>query len=585
MTPIPAHRPQEGGRERLQRRKHPGPRGPRPGPPTARHVHRLDRRPRPAPPRLGSRRQLDRRGHGRPRHPRRGPRPRGRLGPRDRRRPRRSGRAATRAARTPSRSSTPSSMPAASSAAAATRSRAVCTASASASSTRCPSGCASNRRGTASVWVQEYARGVPTTPVRKVGPQGDRKGTTTIFKADPTVFETVEFSFDTIAQRLRESAYLNKGLWIRLLDDRVDRERSFYFEGGLVSFVRHLNKNKETLHARPIYVERREGSTVDRGRAPVQRLLRGERLQLRQQHQHGRRRHPPDRLPRGADPLAQRLRPPGRHPQGQRRQPLRRRRPRRPDRGHQRQAGRPAVRRPDQGQARQRRGQGPGRGRGRRGHRPVPRREPGRRPPHHREVADRRARPRGRPQGPRPRHPQGRPRGHVAAGQAGRLPGARPRQERALHRRGRLGRRLGQAGPRPPLPGDPAAARQAPQRREGAPGQDRLEREHPAARHRAGRRHRRLARPGQAPLPPDHHHDRRRRGRRPHPDPAADLLLPAHAAGHRERLPLHRPAAALPRQHRQGDALRLSPRRSGTPSSRSWPSRTSPSSASRASAR
>ncbi|MGZ6268660.1 MAG: toprim domain-containing protein, partial [Candidatus Limnocylindrales bacterium] len=74
-------------------------------------------------------------------------------------------------------------------------------------------------------------------------------------------FETVEFSFDTIAQRLRESAYLNKGLWIRLLDDRADRERSFYFEGGLISFVRHLNKNKETLNARPIYVERRESST------------------------------------------------------------------------------------------------------------------------------------------------------------------------------------------------------------------------------------------------------------------------------------------------------------------------------------
>ena len=112
-----------------------------------------------------------------------------------------------------------------------------------------------------SVWSQEYARGVPTTPVRKVGPQGDRKGTTTTFKADPEVFETVEFSFDTIAQRLRESAYLNKGLWIRQLDDRADRERSFYFEGGLVSFVRHLNKNKEALHARPIYVERREGSS------------------------------------------------------------------------------------------------------------------------------------------------------------------------------------------------------------------------------------------------------------------------------------------------------------------------------------
>jgi DNA gyrase subunit B len=111
------------------------------------------------------------------------------------------------------------------------------------------------------IWAQEYSRGEPTIAVRKIGPQGDRRGTTTTFKADPTVFETTEFSFDTIAQRLRESAYLNKGLWIRLLDDRAQRERSFYFEGGLVSFVRHLNKNKETLNARPIYVERRESST------------------------------------------------------------------------------------------------------------------------------------------------------------------------------------------------------------------------------------------------------------------------------------------------------------------------------------
>ncbi len=112
------------------------------------------------------------------------------------------------------------------------------------------------------IWAQEYSRGVPTTTVRREGSQGDRRGTTTTFKADSTVFETIEFSFDTIAQRLRESAYLNKGLWIRLVDERAERERSFYFEGGLVSFVRHLNKNKDSLSARPIYVERRESSTT-----------------------------------------------------------------------------------------------------------------------------------------------------------------------------------------------------------------------------------------------------------------------------------------------------------------------------------
>jgi DNA gyrase subunit B len=111
------------------------------------------------------------------------------------------------------------------------------------------------------VWAQEYERGKPKGAVAKVGPQGDRRGTTTRFQADPEMFETTDYSFETISQRLRESAYLTKGVWITLIDERSDRERSFYFEGGLQSFVRHLNRNKEALH-RPIYVERREGSTA-----------------------------------------------------------------------------------------------------------------------------------------------------------------------------------------------------------------------------------------------------------------------------------------------------------------------------------
>jgi DNA gyrase subunit B len=113
-----------------------------------------------------------------------------------------------------------------------------------------------------SVWAQEYVRGKPTTPVKKLGPSNGRRGTTTRFLADSEMFETTDYSFDTISQRLRESAYLTKGVWITLRDERVDRERSFYFEGGLVSFVRHLNRNKEVLHSRPIYCEKREGSTA-----------------------------------------------------------------------------------------------------------------------------------------------------------------------------------------------------------------------------------------------------------------------------------------------------------------------------------
>ena len=113
-----------------------------------------------------------------------------------------------------------------------------------------------------SVWAQEYERGKPKAAVRKIGPQGDRRGTLTMFRADPQMFETTEYSFEVISQRLRESAYLTKGVWITLVDERRDRERSFYFEGGLESFVRHLNRNKEALHSRPIYVERKEGATA-----------------------------------------------------------------------------------------------------------------------------------------------------------------------------------------------------------------------------------------------------------------------------------------------------------------------------------
>jgi DNA gyrase subunit B len=112
------------------------------------------------------------------------------------------------------------------------------------------------------IWAQEYQRGKPLGPVKKIGPQGDRRGTTTSFRADPDMFETTEYSFETISQRIRQSAYLTKGVWISLVDERLDRERSFYFEGGIQSFVRHLNRNKEVLDNRPIYVEQRDKGTL-----------------------------------------------------------------------------------------------------------------------------------------------------------------------------------------------------------------------------------------------------------------------------------------------------------------------------------
>ncbi len=111
------------------------------------------------------------------------------------------------------------------------------------------------------VWAQEYERGKPKMKVTKVGPAHARRGTRTVFLPDPEVFSTTEYSFETLSNRLRESAYLNKGLWLTLIDDRADREATFYFQGGIVSFVRHLNRKRKVTHERPVYLERVDGTT------------------------------------------------------------------------------------------------------------------------------------------------------------------------------------------------------------------------------------------------------------------------------------------------------------------------------------
>jgi DNA gyrase subunit B len=105
------------------------------------------------------------------------------------------------------------------------------------------------------VYRQEYAAGRPITDVDVVG-KGRGTGTRTTFQPDPTIFPDVRFDFDLLMQRLREMAYLNRGLKIRLVEESTGRECSFYFEGGITSFVRHLNKNKTPLHSKPIYLSK-----------------------------------------------------------------------------------------------------------------------------------------------------------------------------------------------------------------------------------------------------------------------------------------------------------------------------------------
>jgi len=98
---------------------------------------------------------------------------------------------------------------------------------------------------------QRYERGTPLTELMVVGPE-EGQGTFTSFLADLSVMETRDYNFDILAQRFREMAYLNRGMTISLKDERTDREATFYFEGGLVSFVRYLNKNRNKLQSRPI---------------------------------------------------------------------------------------------------------------------------------------------------------------------------------------------------------------------------------------------------------------------------------------------------------------------------------------------
>ncbi len=113
------------------------------------------------------------------------------------------------------------------------------------------------------VYQQTYERGKPVTDLTSTGTT-KRRGTKITFKADPQVFETVEFSFDTLAQRLRELAFLNAGLIITLDDEREGKSHRFQYEGGIVSFVEHLNKNKGLIHDKAIYMRGdRDGIDVE----------------------------------------------------------------------------------------------------------------------------------------------------------------------------------------------------------------------------------------------------------------------------------------------------------------------------------
>ena len=108
-----------------------------------------------------------------------------------------------------------------------------------------------------STWEQEYARGIPKGDLTRTGKAGRKTGTKVTFKPDSSIMDATKFNFDTLATRLRELAFLNKGLKITLTDEREEPARlsEFQFVGGIAEFIKHLNKGKSVLHDKPIFIE------------------------------------------------------------------------------------------------------------------------------------------------------------------------------------------------------------------------------------------------------------------------------------------------------------------------------------------
>jgi len=118
-----------------------------------------------------------------------------------------------------------------------------------------------NVRRDGKLYQQEYRQGIPQEELEVVGEASDT-GTTITFCADEEIFGRARYDFSTLNDRLREMAYLNKGLEICIRDEGTDSEKTFYFEDGVIGFVRHLNRNRVVRHPRPIYLSKMVNSTI-----------------------------------------------------------------------------------------------------------------------------------------------------------------------------------------------------------------------------------------------------------------------------------------------------------------------------------
>ena len=395
-------------------------------------------------------------------------------------------------------------------------------------------------------------------------------GTTISFLPDSEIFEDErEFSRDTLRQRLRETAFLTRGLRIRLTDEREGEwSEEFHFEGGIKDFVKHVNDGKDPIHGQVIFFEAED----EEGRGSVEIAMQWNSKYVESvfsfanninTHEGGTHLSGfasaltrtmnkvafDDGLLKEKDDAAR-----GRgHARGSRR-------------GHLGEAPRAAVRGPDEDEARQ----------------PVGRPGSSQQTVNQKlaewfeeHSTERRRIVRKAIDAARARQAARKARDIQRKGalSGGGLPGkladcqlSDPEQTELFIVEGDSAGGSREAGPRPQLPGDPAAAREDHQQREEPHQQGALEHRDPGDHHRDRHRHRRRVRHREAPLPPDHRHDGRRRRRLPHPHADPHLPLPPDAGAARARPRLHRRA---PRSTRSSSAART------TTSRRTRSSRTS----------
>ena len=120
---------------------------------------------------------------------------------------------------------------------------------------RCQANLSLEIRRDGQLYSQKYEKGKPVTLLEKTG-KSETTGTKITFLPDPTIFTELSFGYDALSNRLRELSFLNKGLRIHFHDERDGKDNEFFYEGGIVSFLKHLSENKKVLHPEPIYIER-----------------------------------------------------------------------------------------------------------------------------------------------------------------------------------------------------------------------------------------------------------------------------------------------------------------------------------------